>query len=105
MEQQTKKEESKIRAATRKALDWCNENKTTLLFITGGIATLGKLGGKVLNVFKEKHLQERTCYDRSLGHYWQLNRTLSNKEWIAIEERRKNGERLADILKDLKVLK
>lgn len=57
------------------------------------------------NLHKEEHLKEEYCYDRSLGHYWALKRKLSNKEWLEIEERRKNGDRLADILADLRVLK
>ena len=54
---------------------------------------------------KERELKDLYCYDRSLGHYWKLRRELTNDEWIAIDKRKKDGERLADILSELKVLK
>ena len=50
-------------------------------------------------------MKDLYCYDRSLGHYWRLRRELSNKEWLEIDQRKKNGERLADILDEMKVLK
>ena len=54
---------------------------------------------------EEKQLKNDYCYDRSLGHYWKLRRELTNEEWIAIDKRKRNGERLGDILAELKVLK
>jgi len=61
--------------------------------------------GRNVNLRKEKDVKELYCYDRSLGHYWVLRRELTNREWIEIDQRKKNGERLADILSELKVLK
>lgn len=91
------------------AVAWCKENKEVLVVVVpaaaAGIAGACKLGGKLIDAHKVHNHQNLTCYDRSLGHYWQLKRELSNDEWIAIENRRKNGERLADILSELKVLK
>ena len=54
--------------------------------------------------FKEK-VKDLYCYDRSVGHYWKLRRELSNKEWLEIDQREKNGERLSDILSEMKVMK
>ena len=54
---------------------------------------------------KEKNLKDLYCYDRSLGHYWKLRRELTNSEWVKIDQRKQNGERLADILDELKALK
>lgn len=54
---------------------------------------------------KEQQLKEFYCYDRSLGHYWKLRRELSNDEWVEIDKRKVNGERLGDILDSMKVLK
>jgi len=50
-------------------------------------------------------LKDLYCYDRSLGHYWKLRRELTNSEWVEIDQRKQNGERLADILDELKALK
>ena len=53
---------------------------------------------------KEQDLKDLYCYDRSLGHYWKLRRELTNDEWLEIDKRKKEGERLSDILDDMKVL-
>lgn len=58
-----------------------------------------------VNMNKEKDLKELYVYDRSLGHYWKLKRRLSNKDWASIDKRYREGERLADILNDLDVIK
>lgn len=53
----------------------------------------------------EKESKETYCYDRSLGHYWELKRKLSNQDWVEINRRKGHGEKLADILADMNVLK
>lgn len=99
----------KLKKKLNSAVNWCKENKEVLLIVVpaaaAGITGACKLGGKLIDLHKEHSHQNLTCYDRSLGHYWRLKRELGNDEWIAIEQRRKNGERLADILSELKVLK
>lgn len=99
----------KLKKKIDSATNWCKENKETLLVvvpaIAAGVTGLCKIGGKLIDANREHNHQNLTCYDRSLGHYWQLKRELRNDEWLAIEQRRKNGERLADILDELKVLK
>lgn len=57
------------------------------------------------NLVKQEEIKNLYCYDRSLGHYWKLRRELTNDEWVYIDKRKKAGERLADILDELKVLK
>ena len=64
-----------------------------------------KVVGKYVNQHKQEDLKDLYCYDRSLGHYWKLRRELTNDEWLEIDKRKKNGERLSDILDELKVLK
>ena len=34
-----------------------------------------------------------------------MDSSLSNKEWLEIDSRKRNGERLSDILSEMKVLK
>lgn len=89
--------------------EWCNRNKEWLYFVVPIALPMATsiIKGSIRksNLNKEEKLKEEYCYDRSLGHYWALRRKLSNKEWLEIEQRRKNGERLADILSDMKVLK
>ena len=88
---------------------WLKDNKEMVMVfgpaVIAGVSTVVKTVGKHINLRKEENLKDLYCYDRSLGHYWQLRRELTNKEWLEIDARKKNGERLADILEELKVLK
>lgn len=88
---------------------WYNNNREVIIVfgpvIVGAITTGVKVVGKRVNLAKQQNLKDLYCYDRSLGHYWKLKRELTNKEWIEIDKRKANGERLADILDELKVLK
>lgn len=73
--------------------------------VGSGLAFLVKSRIKHANLKKQKDVKELYCYDRSLGHYWALRRELTNREWIEIDRRKRCGEKLADILSELKVLK
>ena len=76
----------------------------TTVVIKGGIK-LATAGFRHINLHEEKKLKDFYCYDRSLGHYWKLRRELTNREWTEIDKRKKNGERMGDILNELHVLK
>lgn len=73
--------------------------------VIGATTTGIKTVSRHMKLKKEQNLHDLYCYDRSLGHYWKLRRELTNNEWVEIDRRKKNGERLADILSELKVLK
>ena len=98
-----------FREKFQSAKDWVVDNKEFLAIATpAAVAVTGKVvktAVKRNNLHKEKLLKENYCYDRSLGHYWKLRRELTNDEWIEIDRRKKGGERLADILDSLRVLK
>lgn len=99
----------KIKSKIQSGKDWFIQNKeiviTLVPIIIGGVTTVAKVVGKRVNLHKQEELKDLYCYDRSLGHYWRLKRELSNKEWLEIDRRKKGGERLADILSEMKVLK
>ena len=99
----------KIVSKLQAVKEWLIRNKEAVVTIVpiavGGAATVVKVVGKHVNLRKEEDLKDLYCYDRSLGHYWKLKRNLSNQEWLEIDRRKKNGERLSDILFDLRVLK
>lgn len=99
------KERRETMTMFKKAWD---ENKEAIVAISsivlGGSVKLIHGFVKKSNLKKEASNKELYCYDRSLGHYWKLKRRLTNAEWVEIDKRKKNGERLADILDALKVL-
>lgn len=70
---------------------------------SGAVKIIPKLL-RARNINEQERIKEEYVYDRSLGHYWKLKRPLDNDEWREIEERKRNGERLGDILEELKVL-
>ena len=85
------------------------DNKDAIVSLTpvviGGVVAVTKVIGKHHNLRKEKEVKDLYCYDRKLGHYWALKRELSNNEWLEIDRRKAKGEKLSDILDELKVLK
>lgn len=99
----------KIHSKVQDGKEWFSRNKEAVIALTpiviGGVTTVTKVVGKRVNLHKQEEVKNLYCYDRSLGHYWRLKRELSNKEWLEIDKRKKNGERLSDILSELKVLK
>ena len=99
----------KADAKFREAKAWFVRNKEAVIVLTpvviGGVTTVVKVVGRRVNLHKQEAVKNLYCYDRSLGHYWRLRRELSNAEWLEIDRRKKNGERLSDILAELKVLK
>ena len=72
--------------------------------VVGTIMQIARMVSQQDRLKKAKDLKELYCYDRSLGHYWKLRRELTNDDWLAIDARKRSGERLADILKELNVL-
>ena len=99
----------KARAKLQNGKEWVARNKEALIILTPvvikGVTTVAKVVGKRNNLRKEEELKEEYCYDRSLGHYWRLRRPLSNREWLEIDRRKKEGERPSDILDEMRVLK
>lgn len=108
-EAKRRERKEKFERTIRKGREWLDRNKEALIVIVPiaikGVTTVYKVVSKRSNLRKEEQLKDLYCYDRSLGHYWRLRRELSNKEWLEIDRRKKNGERLADILEEMRVLK
>lgn len=98
-----------VKRETQKALRWVDENREFVVvvapIIIGGSIKIAQIAMRRHNLNLETQHRELFVYDRSLGHYWQLRRKLTNNEWVSIESRRKAGESLAQILSSLKLLK
>lgn len=92
-----------------KAVAWVKRNPELTIAAIPVVAGAVKFAGKNLikraNTREAERVKQEYCYDPSLGHYWELKRKLSNQEWLRIERRRKDGEKLGDILSSMNVLK
>lgn len=108
-EEKRREIKEKINLKIKQGLEWVNDNKEALVVIVPvaikGATTIFKVIHKYGNLRKEEQLKDLYCYDRSLGHYWKLRRELTNREWLEIDRRKQNGERLSDILDEMRVLK
>ena len=109
MEQKKQELKDKLCVKLQKGKEWIVRNRDAIIAFTpiviGGVTTVTKVVGKHVNLRKQESVKNLYCYDRSLGHYWRLRRELDNAEWLEIDRRKKNGERLADILEEMRVLK
>lgn len=99
----------KIKAKIQNGKEWIVRNKEAVIVFTPiaikGLTSVVKVVGKNINLRKQESVKNLYCYDPKLGHYWSLRRELTNKEWLEIDRRKKNGEQLSEILDELKVLK
>lgn len=107
-----KRFKEKAKEKKDRAVEWCkNHPEPAIVILTGTASCVVKIVGstvkhhrKVSVQKKDEELREEYCYDRSLGHYWKLRRKLTNEEWREIERRKAEGEKLGDILEQLKLL-
>ena len=113
MKVQTKWQEIKDKAwqKTKAAVRWIEENPEAVGFIltagtiaAGGIKKVCSTIGRQNALRQERYNKERYIYDRSLGMYLHTRRPLTNRDFERISVRRKNGERLADILYSMGIL-
>lgn len=106
-----KEKKSKLDNAT----EWFNNNRDFAIIVIPAVITVSTIllkGGisLVKSVYRTKQANKiqqqkaRTMYDYSLHRYWTLKRDLTNNEMLEIARRRKDGEKLAEILRDLKVI-
>ena len=99
----------RVRCAAYKAKDWAEQNpEKAAVIVSGSVAAIQYIGKAAIKDYrdgKEAKALKLRCYDPSKGHYYYLKRELSNKEWLMIDKRRDAGEKLPDILDDMRVLK
>lgn len=103
-----------IRAKAQQALyrtkEWCSDNKEAIIALAptliAGSIELIKIAARKGYVAEEKRLKDNYIYDRMNGHYYELCRKPTVKEWLMIDERRNRGfESVGNILLDMKLLK
>lgn len=100
---------NKVKSKFEDVKDWCSEHKEVIIALApcmiGGAVEMVKIAARKGNINEEKRLKENYIYDRSSGHYYELRRKPSNKEWIHIDHRKSLGDPLGEILNDLRLLK
>lgn len=91
------------------AKDWCVAHKEEVVLalpaVMMGTRQIAKTARAVFITNRRAKMMTRSVYDRSENHHWMLRRELTNAEWYEVHNRKKNGERLGDILASMKVLK
>lgn len=89
-----KKEEIKetVKNAYDRARNWCTNNKELIIAVApsviGGSIELIKIFTKRSCINDEKKFRNNYVYDRENGHYYELNRQPTSKEWLVIDHRK-----------------
>ncbi len=95
-----------LKEVKEKAEEWLVDHKKDIL---GGCYCLlcvsAVLAPFVRHRQKTVNARKRHIYDPSMFDSWELRKPLTNNQKLVIEQRRRNGEPLGKILKDMKVLK
>ena len=92
----------------QKGIEWGIGNPEKVVAGIGiGIAVLKASQSLVVShrVKMERRRIDHTYYDPSTGFHWDLVRKATNADRAQILERKKNGESIVTILKDLKLIK
>lgn len=90
---------------------WCKDHPAEMTALVpvfiGAVVEFIKIGAKKKTLKEEQRLKEEYIYDRSngMGHWQELKRKPKTSEWIEIDARRRAGESLIVILRDLKLVK
>ena len=71
--------------------------------ITWGIKIAKMLKGSAADRHEDR--MDKTYYDPSTGLHWDLKRDMNNSERIELSQRKRNGEFVEDILRDMRILK
>lgn len=94
------------------ASQWIRDNQELTAILASltitGLSCVAKITNdisKTVRTANDRKVTERRVYDPREGHYWVLKRELSNREWLEIQTRENYGERLGDILANMRVLK
>lgn len=102
----------KLHEMSRKAMDWGKENIETItlaapvvLGVFGGATKFARSLIRRSTVNREQRWKDTHFYDRSLGYYVKVRRKPTNNELTTISRRKKQGEKLTDILDSMRLLK
>lgn len=99
---------NRFKSKCKATINWCKEHpKETIAILvvgSGVISQTTKFINKQYTLNEMKRLKELSIYDRSNGHYYYMKRTPTTNEWLEIERRKKAGESIGMILKDMNLV-
>lgn len=70
----------------------------------GSLIGLARRYDRKKDLREQQRLRDEYIYDRSLGSYWRTRRKMTNGEKLEVERRRRQGESLGEILRDMRLL-
>lgn len=109
-EKEAKKTEfrRKFKKAKNDAINFVKNNKELIVASIPVVITCINGANKIVKTIDsrmERTRKDNQYYDRTLGMYVDLKRKPKQSEYIKIQERRNNGEKLSDILIDMGLVK
>lgn len=91
-----------------KVIDFGIKHKEAILVLApvviSGTIEVVKIIAKRSNLKAEEHLKDDYIYDSKCRHYYELNKSPKNSEWVSIDERTSNGELLGHVLRDMRFI-
>jgi len=107
-EARIRKFKAKIEGTADKVKDLVAEHPAeTLALVTTGLGSLIGLARRYdrkKDLREQQRLRDEYIYDRSLGSHWRTRRKMTNGEKLEVERRRRQGESLGEILRDMRLL-
>ena len=93
-----------VKKSVNRTLDWIIKNPEKAALLASGACLISK-GIKGCVKGHQRSLKNRTIYDHSLHCHHEMTRPLRPDEKVMIQQRRQNGEKLVEILNDMRVLR
>lgn len=107
-EARIRKFKQKIEEAVDKYKDLVAEHPAeSMALVTaafGSLIGLARRYDRKKDLREQQRLRDEYIYDRSLGSYWRTRRKMTNGEKLEVERRRRQGESLGEILRDMRLL-
>lgn len=107
-EAKIRKLKAKVEEIKNKAVDLITEHPTEALALAttliGSAVGLARRADRKKDLREQQRLRDEYIYDRSLGSYWRTRRKMTNSEKLEVERRRRGGESLGEILRDMRLL-
>ena len=98
----------KLKEKAAQVWEFCKEHPAESFALAttavGGLFGLAKRADRKRDIREQQRLKDEYIYDHSIGRHVHLRRKPTNREYLEIERRRGNGERMGSILEDMRLL-